>query len=342
MELISGLRGASAKKLRALKKRAAREELGLAFIEGRRLVADAMAVSGLVRELYVSESFARSGAGAGVLGAARAAGIEPALLADSAFEGVADTKTPQGVMAIIRAHPCPPGALAPGLGGAFAPGQAGELAPGREGELAPGRGGFAGILVMDRVSDPGNAGTMIRTAEAAGFSGVAMSDGCVDLYSPKTLRAAMGSAFRVPVATGVSLLDWLPELKAGGFAICAAAPGAGGSCFGEAYARAAAGDLALVIGSEAEGVREQVMALCDCRVGVPMLGGAESLNAAVAAGVLMYEALRRRSDAGRRKRDGGDVVYGSAGACRRVRDKAVPADAEFSESAPENWRQGDS
>jgi TrmH family RNA methyltransferase len=316
MALMSNLRDAPAKKLRALKKRAARDNCGFAFIEGRRLVADALGVGGLVREIFVSESFSRSGAYSAVESGARAAGLSPMRLADHVFGSVSDTKTPQGVLAIIEMPLFAPEALMSAPGGSR-------------------------ILAMDRVADPGNAGTMIRTAESAGFSGVAMSDGCVDLRSPKTLRAAMGSAFRMPIATGVRLEEWLPALKANGFSLCAAAPAGGASCFGAGGGGLAASNMALVVGSEAEGIRPHIMDLCPSLVSVPMMGKAESLNAAVAAGLLMYETMRRRlPDDGQCRWESDRWLHGGAGSRGGVRDKAVPADAKLSQGASENRRQG--
>jgi TrmH family RNA methyltransferase len=267
MEYISSIHNASIKKIRALKKRASREKLGLAFIEGKRLVSDAVAAGGLVRELYVAERFYRSGAYGDLEGDARRAGLVPVMVADPVFDLIADTGSPQGILAVI-----------------------GFLAYSPDDLLGRGTGGSR-VLVMDGIGDPGNAGTMIRTAEAAGFTGVAMSEGCVDLYSPKTLRATMGSALRVPIATGVRLEGWLPALRRRGITVFAASPDVGKSCFGRGFA---SNDVALVVGSEAAGVSEQIRRLCDCEICVPMIGGPESLNVAVAAGIIMYEALRRR------------------------------------------------
>jgi TrmH family RNA methyltransferase len=139
------------------------------------------------------------------------------------------------------------------------------------------------VLVLDRIQDPGNLGTMIRTADAAGFDTVLLGKGTVDPFNAKVVRATQGSLFHVNVRA-VDLLETLPELKSEGFHV-----------YGTALAKATSYEqvdfkdkVALVIGNEAQGVHNDVLDLCDTRVHIPVLGDAESLNAAVAAGILMY------------------------------------------------------
>lgn len=140
------------------------------------------------------------------------------------------------------------------------------------------------VLVLDGVQDPGNVGTMLRTAEAAGFSGMLLSPTCADVFSPKTVRATMGSVFRMPIWRG-TLPEALGHLGRKGFTLVSTELG------GEPIAKAArtlAQPFALIIGSEGQGVSAPVSTLCDLHVSLPMRGRAESLNAAVAAGILMY------------------------------------------------------
>ncbi|MDR3121808.1 MAG: RNA methyltransferase [Clostridiales bacterium] len=270
--------------------------LRLTFIEGQRFVSDALAngsheaavgpgaVKGChVRQIYVSESYTSSEAYPALRDSARPLGLVPIVLSDHLFASVADTESPQGIMAVITYFD----AALP--------------------ELLKRPKGANRILILDGVADPGNAGSMIRTAEAAAFSGVIMSEGCADLYLPKTLRATMGSALRVPIMRGAALPAVVDELAAAGVSLFASSPTARRNCFECEFPE---GDLALVIGGEAFGVGPEVLKRCSGTLSIPMPGGAESLNAGVAAGILMYELVRR------------DLSYG--GALRHSREAGPP------------------
>ena len=170
------------------------------------------------------------------------------------FPGLCDTKSPQGVIAVIKMPKAAP---------------------------LPNGGKF---VYCDRISDPGNLGTIIRTADAAGFE-VIMSPGCADLYSPKTIRSSMGSFFHTKVYENVGY----EELKKSGMRLIA-----GALCSESKDYRTAnyGGSVALIVGNEANGVSEELLSVCDEKVIIPIIGRAESLNAAVAAAIMMYEAIR--------------------------------------------------
>jgi len=144
------------------------------------------------------------------------------------------------------------------------------------------------LIAMDGVQDPGNVGTIIRTADAAGFEGIILSNQCADVFSPKVLRATMGSIFRM----GIRMTEDLPGLLAG--MVKAGASVLSSQLDGEPfYQRSAMNErFVLVIGSEGNGVTDEVKAVATHKVKLPMRGGAESLNAAVAAGIMMYELTR--------------------------------------------------
>ncbi len=144
------------------------------------------------------------------------------------------------------------------------------------------------LLVLDRIQDPGNAGTMVRTAEAAGFGGVVALSGTVDLYAPKTIRSAAGSLLRMPVMTDISREKLIPLIRESGRMLVVTSPENGKDCFEVQIPEKAA----LVIGNEGSGVSEELLAASDLRVIIPMAGRIESLNAAVAAGILMYRTGR--------------------------------------------------
>ena len=140
------------------------------------------------------------------------------------------------------------------------------------------------IVALDGVQDPGNLGTIWRTADAAGFGALLLGTGCADPLSPKVQRAAMGSGFRVPFMFSENLSETLSVLKKRSYRVVVS--DLRGEDF---YNRPSPGDaFALVIGNEAHGVSEAVRQVADMRLKLPMRGGAESLNAAVAAGILMY------------------------------------------------------
>ena len=147
----------------------------------------------------------------------------------------------------------------------------------------------ANILVLDRIQDPGNMGTMIRTAVAAGYGMIIAAKGTVDVYSPKVLRATAGMIFEIPIVYADSTEELADVLRASGRKIAVTDPAGGRPYYEEDLSR----NTALVIGNEGNGVSDEVMALADIRVTLPMKGSIESLNAAVSAAILMYEAVRR-------------------------------------------------
>jgi TrmH family RNA methyltransferase len=173
---------------------------------------------------------------------------------------VCDTKTPQGVAALVS---LPDAVDIYGLG---------QL-----------------IVALDGVQDPGNVGTILRTADAAGFSGAILSEECADLYSPKCIRATMGSIFRLNVLVTPALPETLTELRETGYSLLSGE--LDGTPF---YERTGVGNrLCLVIGNEGNGISKAVSGICTHRLTLPMRGGAESLNAAVAAGIMMYDLVNR-------------------------------------------------
>ena len=141
------------------------------------------------------------------------------------------------------------------------------------------------IVVLHGVQDPGNVGTVIRSAQAFG-AGVALSKGCADLYNPKTVRATMGSIFHAPVARELKTIEFLGRASGAGFATAAAVPEGG-----EAPSAAFGGRVVVVVGAEGSGLPPEVVEACDARITVP--SRAASLNAAVAASILLYEAHMR-------------------------------------------------
>lgn len=242
---------------RSLRRRKGRAEHGLFLAEGPRVVSDLLDSPLRTETLIVARSAAREGALAELARRAAAAGVPVETLPDAELEALADTASPQGVMAVGRIP---------------------ERAwPERE----PRR-----ILVLDAVGDPGNVGTLIRTAEAAGAEAVVCLPGTADPWSPKVVRAAAGSAFRIPVL-GLGWEAARARIREAGLALWAADPA------GEPFFRGevAPGRLALALGNEAHGISPAVLEAADRRISIPMAGRAESLNVAAAGAILMDRTL---------------------------------------------------
>jgi TrmH family RNA methyltransferase len=147
-------------------------------------------------------------------------------------------------------------------------------------------------LALENIQEPGNLGTMLRTADAFGFNGVVLSEGCADIYSPKVLRSAMGAIFRMPFMVTANLTETIKKLTAKGI-ICLAAV-ADSSANDLLCEKSHAGAIA-VIGNEGNGLSQNVINACSRKVTIRMRGQAESLNAAVAASVFMWELTRERA-----------------------------------------------
>jgi TrmH family RNA methyltransferase len=248
------------KELRALRQRKSRDESGLFLAEGVRAVEDLLASPLAVRYLVAASSLEAAPRGRALLAAAEARGVAVRGVTDDELRALAVTDTPQGVLAVAET---PRAALA-------------DLAAAAEPAV---------VLVLDAVQDPGNLGTLARTAEALGAAGLVLLPGTVDPWNPKAVRAAMGSTFRLPVveAPWGEATAWL---RAAGFAVLAA--DTGGRPLGADRPRRAA----LVLGNEGAGVSAGVAAAADAVVAIPLRGRAESLNVAAAGAILLHELLR--------------------------------------------------
>ena len=177
------------------------------------------------------------------------------LVSDSVFKKISDTVTPQGILAVVR-----------------------QKSRNKEKSC---------IVVLDRIQDPGNLGTIVRTGEAAGITGIIMSSSTADIYNPKVIRSTMGSIYRVPFAIVADLPKAVDILREDGITCFAA------HLKGELYnSGTLTKDCALLIGNEANGLSDEVANKADKLIKIPMAGKVESLNAAIATSILMYEATR--------------------------------------------------
>ena len=250
--------------IRDLHRRRGRERRGLALAEGVRLVEEALAAGVAIRGAAVSPALEGTTRGKALKASLAAREIRFEEVADGDLEELADTEHPQGVVAVIE--------------------------PKRWGlediQLSP----TASVLVLDAVQDPGNVGTMWRTALAFGAAGLVALKGTADLTNPKVVRAAMGASFRLPAAVAGpdEFLAWARLQRA---QIWVADP-AGEAPQGSAAATAARAPIALVVGNEGAGISPSLDAAADRRVAIPLSPEVESLNVAVAAGILLYEVMR--------------------------------------------------
>lgn len=278
--------------IRLKEKSRIREEEKLFLAEGPRM-AEEIPME-WIECLYVSESYEKK---CGEQTAAyKKAGVRTETLSDEVFARVSDTKTPQGVLAAVH---MPEYSFADILGvkkaAAHTHVQRAFMQDPFEGHFAA-RDGAAGrarlplVLVLDNLQDPGNMGTVFRSAEAAGASGILMSKDCVDVYNPKVIRSTMGAIFRLPFYRAEDLPGAVMELKDGGLRVYAAHLEGRRTYDGEDYRRG----CAFLIGNEGNGLRQEVAECADCRIRIPMEGCTESLNAAVAASILLFEAARQR------------------------------------------------
>ena len=263
MMVITSSQNSVVKGIKALKNRKDREEQGLFFIEGRRIVEEALLEKDHVKELVLSEEFASDIRNSEFLAGMEKSGHKLHLVTRKLFSEITDTESPQGILAVIRMkkHILANELIKNGL-----------------------------YIIMESVRDPGNVGTIIRTADAAGFSGVILSKGCVDAYNPKVLRSTMGSVFHIPVYQVPDIIETLRLLKANGIRILVSHL----EGISSIYEVDMKFGIAVAIGSEADGVSEEVKTLADVLVKIPMTGRAESLNASVAAGLLIYETVRQK------------------------------------------------
>lgn len=242
-----------------------REEEGIFLVEGPRMAGEIPPQ--WIECLYISESYEKK-YGKELPGDGSVQ-VRKETLSDDVFARVSDTKTPQGILAAVRMMKYSSTDI---LG------------------LKRGRAKTPLVLVLDNLQDPGNMGTVFRSAEAAGASGILMSSDCVDVYNPKVIRSTMGAIFRLPFFRTADLAGAVDELKDRGLRVYAAHLEGRRTYDGEDYR----GGCAFLIGNEGNGLRPEIAERADCRIRIPMEGAAESLNAAVAASVLMFEAARQR------------------------------------------------
>lgn len=240
------------------KKASLRKSRDVYIIEGKKMFSEADPAQ--IVEAYVSESFLDRQENRALLSDRQ---IPLETVSDHVMEAMSDTKTPQGVLCVMR-----------------------QMHYGLEDML---RSESPRLVLLENLQDPGNLGTILRTAEGAGISGVLLNEGCVDIYNSKTIRATMGSLFRVPFLYMEEIGPVLERIRKRGIPIYGAALSDSRSYDALSYKNG----CVFMIGNEAKGLSRELLEQGDAAVHIPMEGNVESLNAAVAAAILMYESYRQ-------------------------------------------------
>ena len=260
--MIDNPRSPRVRAVAKLAKKSRRQEAGLFLVEGPQAVREALAhrPADVVEVFITPQAFAKN---ADIVSMAEEAGVQIEQVTDAVLAQMADTATPQGVISV---HQMSRQALADVI--ANPPGL---------------------LVVLDRVADPGNAGTIIRVAVAAGADAVIVTKESVDIYNPKTVRSTTGSLFHIPVVSGADLSSTIRELKSLGVVVVAADM-SGHSLPQLAKEGKLAQPTAWVFGNEAHGLDPEVLTQCDIVASVPQYGPVESLNLATAAAVCLFQS----------------------------------------------------
>jgi len=266
--MITSTVNAKVKRLVNLSKKAkARYSESVFIVEGVKMFSEAPAE--WIREVYVSESFWDKNKNASKL----FQGKRYEIVSDEVFQKISDTQTPQGVLCVMK------------------------MPEYRMVDLLKKNKKHALFLLLEDIQDPGNLGTMFRAGEGAGIDGVIMTKNTVDIFNPKVIRSTMGSIYRVPFVITDDILQSIADLQAEGITVYAAHLKESVDYDLQDYTKS----TAFLIGNEANGLKDETAKRADCYIKIPMQGQVESLNAAVASSVLMYEAARQKGFLKRQK-----------------------------------------
>ena len=251
MVIISSKDNDIIKHIKKLSEKKYREEFGEYVIEGKKIVEEAIENGADIERIVVSESFIRVNNMKDVT-----------IVTDKVFESMSGLVNSEGVLAVIRNKKLDEENI--DLSEDF-------------------------YLILNDIQDPGNLGTIIRTADSLNIKQILVTDKTVDAYNPKVVRSTMGAIFRVKIITINDIKKTIEKLKENGIKVYTTDLNTENTIYNISFDKAA-----VVIGNEANGVSEEVKNMCDSRFIIPMLGKTESLNAAVATGVVLYEAFRNK------------------------------------------------
>ena len=262
-EVISSAANPLVKRVRALAERKHRRRESAFVVQGIQPVWQAVEAGADIEALIVAPELLRHRGAQEMVEAQAAAGVRVAALSAELFGRIADREGPGGLAAIVRTAPAALDSV----------------------DVPP----DAVFAALHAAASPGNVGTIIRTASAVGAAGVILIGPSADPYDPVAVKASMGALFTVPVVTVASAGEFLDWTGTRGVSVAAASPRAAVSCWDARWRL----PLALLLGSEGTGLPDDLLEAADLQVAIPMTGTAESLNLAVAAGILLYEVRRR-------------------------------------------------
>ena len=248
------------KHIRKLKEKKYREESGEFIIEGIKLIEEAINEKANIDKIIICDDCNLEGAIYNEL-KYEIAKLDCIYVSEKIFNLISDVKTPQGIMAIVK----------------------------KDNKKQEIRFDENLTLILDNIQDPGNMGTILRTADSLNLKQVIISKGSSDIYSPKVVRSTMGAIFRINIIESDDLLKTIKELKKHKINIVVTSLDTNDNIYDINYNKSA-----IVIGNEANGVSKEIQEIADKKVKIPMLGKTESLNASVATAVILYEAMRNK------------------------------------------------
>jgi len=256
---ITSMSNQIVKEVKSLGNKKGRMKAHAILLEGWRLVKDASDWGVKIRYFIVSDSFFQKEG----LFLSKMSNIKTVQVPDELFSRICETESPQGILAVT------------------------EMPVYDKKEII---GSIDKIVALENIQDPGNLGTIIRSADACGFDAVLLSKDSVDPYNPKVIRSTMGSLFHIPVIVEENFSETLNELKSNNILLAAAHTRDSLPC----WQADLSGKVAIIIGNEGNGLSDKVLELADITVMIPMPGKAESLNASAAASILIYECMRQK------------------------------------------------
>lgn len=259
MQVITSKENEQIKQIRKLKDKKYRDEMGLYIVEGIKTVNEAIAEEANIQTIVISDdSNEQDELKQKIL--YEVAKYNIIYVSEKVFEFISEVMHPQGILAVIK--------------------KKSETKINYNEDL---------IVLLDNIQDPGNLGTIIRTVDSIGLSQILLSKGTVDSYSPKVVRSTMSGIFRVNTIEIENTIHTLKEIKKHGYRIVATSLETDKSIYDISYNK-----TAIIIGNEASGVSKEVLDIADERIKIPMIGKTESLNASVATGIVLYEAVRQK------------------------------------------------
>ncbi len=258
MQVITSKDNEVVKDIRKLKEKKFRDEKNQFIVEGIKLVAEAIEEKTNIDSVVVCEDCVNDGSIDKKL-LYEIARFKCVYVTEKIFDTLTDVSNPQGILAVIN----------------------------RENQKNNIDYSQDFIVVLDGIQDPGNLGTILRTVDAAGLNQIILSKETADSFNPKVVRSTMGGIFRVNMIKSENLVDTLKGLQENGFEVVVTSLNTNNSIYSVNYNK-----KVIVIGNEANGVSKEIQELADKKVKIPMLGKTESLNASVAAGIMIYEYVR--------------------------------------------------